>query len=55
MTSYHVSVLYNISVGIGCPNNGAQFNKCGLQGCAKYAIIIAAAILTWYTEVLLAM
>ena len=39
MTSYHVSVLRNSSIEIGCPNNGAQFGKCGLQGCAKYALI----------------
>ena len=30
MTSYHVSVLYDTSRGIGCSNNGAQFKKCGL-------------------------
>ena len=25
---------------IGCPNNGAQFDKGGLQGCALYALIM---------------
>ena len=35
MTSYNVSMLYYIIIGIRCPNNGAQFNKGGLEGCAK--------------------
>ena len=39
MTSYHVSVLYITSIGIGCSNNGAQFNKCTLHVCTKYALI----------------
>ena len=39
MISYHVRVLYNTSIGIGCQNYGAQINKCGLKGCAKYALI----------------
>ena len=28
MTSYHVSMLYHSSIGMGCPNNVVQFNKC---------------------------
>ena len=32
MTSYHVSMLYNTSIWIGCPNNGAQFDTCRPQG-----------------------
>ena len=32
---YHVSVLYDASIGIGCLNDDVQFNKCGLLGCAK--------------------
>ena len=32
MTSCHVSMLYDTSIGIGCPNNGAQFNKSTLRG-----------------------
>ena len=32
-------MLFGTSIGIGCPNDGAQFNKCSLQGCAKYASI----------------
>ena len=35
MTSYHVSMLYDSSEGIVCPNDGEQFGKCGLEGCAK--------------------
>ena len=31
MTSYHVSVSYNTSIGVGCPKNGVQFDKCRLQ------------------------
>ena len=31
MPSYHVSKLYDTSIGIGCRNNGAQFNKYGLR------------------------
>ena len=38
MTSYHVSILYDTSIGIRYPNNGGQFNKFGLQGCAKYSL-----------------
>ena len=34
-----VSVLCETSIGIEYPNNGTQFNKCELQGCAKYAFI----------------
>ena len=26
MTSYNVSVLYDTTLEIGCPNNGVQFN-----------------------------
>ena len=37
-TSYHVCMLYDTSIGIGGPNNGAQFDKYGLQGCLKYAL-----------------
>ena len=33
------SLLYDTSIGIRCPKNGAQFNKCGLYVCAKYALI----------------
>ena len=40
MTSYHIIALYDTSsIEIGCPKIGAQFNKCGLQECAKYALI----------------
>ena len=39
MTSCHASVLFDTSTGMGCPNNGAQFNKCGLKGCPKYTSI----------------
>ena len=39
MTSYHVSMLCNASIGIVNPNNGAQFNKCTLKRCAKYTLI----------------
>ena len=39
MTSYHVSVLYNTSIGLGCPNNDAQqFDKCRLQVSTKHAL-----------------
>ena len=27
MTSYHVSVLYDTSLGTGCSKNGAQFKN----------------------------
>ena len=36
MISYHISILYDISIGIGCPNHGAQFDKSRLEG---YALI----------------
>ena len=39
MTSYHVSMLYNTSVGIGFPNDDAHHNKFKIQRCAKYALI----------------
>ena len=39
MTSRNISVLNGTSIGIQYPSNGAQFNKCGLHGCAKYALI----------------
>ena len=38
MTSHHVSVLCNISIAMGCPNNGERFNECGLLVCAKYTL-----------------
>ena len=37
-------VIQYTSIGIGYPNTGVQFNKCGLQGINK-----TAAILTLYT------
>ena len=46
MTSYHVDI-YDTGSGIGiqCPNNGAQFNKCRLQGCMrKVSIYLNATI-----------
>ena len=39
MTRYHVSVLYNTSIRMGRLNYVAQFDKCGLKGCTKYALI----------------
>ena len=44
-----IRVLNGKSIGIQYPNNIAQLNKCGLHGCAKYALILTAAILTWNT------
>ena len=32
MTNYHVSVLYDTKIGIGYPNNGAQFDKAYSRG-----------------------
>ena len=41
-----MSMLHDTSsMGIGCPDNGVQFDKVRLQGCAKYAL--SAAIFTW--------
>ena len=48
MTSYHVSVLYDTSIGMGCPNNGAQFNKCVLR-IFKVRVDKTVTILTQYT------
>ena len=42
-------MLYNISIGVVCPNNSAQFNKCARQGCAKYYNNSTAVILSLYT------
>ena len=39
MTSYHVRLHYNISIGIKLPNNEAHFNRCRLQICAEYTLI----------------
>ena len=39
MTSYHVSVLYDSTIGIEFPNNGGQFHKCVLQACTNYTLI----------------
>ena len=45
-------MLYNTGIGIESPNYGAQFNKCGLQGCSKYALINdTIATLTLYTTI----
>ena len=39
MTNYPVSMLYDASIEIGYLNKGASFNKCGIKGCMKYALI----------------
>ena len=45
----NVSVLYDTSIAIRGPNNGAQLNKCGLRGCAKYTLINCCNINTVYS------
>ena len=40
MTSYRVSMLYDTSLEIGCPNNDVQFNKYKLKVCAQYLLEI---------------
>ena len=47
--SYHVSILYNTSIGIRCPNNGAQFNACRLQGYASMHLCNCRIINTAYS------
>ena len=47
ITSYHASLLYNTSIGTGCPNKDAQFNR--VSEIHKLRIDKTAAILTWYT------
>ena len=49
MKGFHVSMLDDTSIRFGCENNGARFDKCGIQGCIMYALIKTAAILTRYT------
>ena len=39
MTSRTISVLNGTRIGIQYSSNSAQFNKCGLHRCAKYALI----------------
>ena len=31
-----INMIYDTSIGIGCSNNGALFNKCELQQCTNY-------------------
>ena len=39
MTSYCISVFNGTSIGFQYQHYSAQFKKCGLYGCAKYALI----------------
>ena len=48
MTSYRVCVVYDTSIGTGCPNNGTQFNKLDF-GARRVFISLTAALITQYS------
>ena len=51
MASYHGSMLYDNSIGIECPNDGAQLNKCKLyRGAQNMPSTVACSHNMQYSE-----